>query len=260
MDITIDKRYTFDNFIVKGGNELAYKASLAAALNPGNFSPLFIVGGVGLGKTHLLHAVRNHISENTPLKVQYFSVKDFPKYPKSIIKSDVLLLDDIQFLAVKRSFQRDLLYVFDMLHSSQRQITIAGTQYPQEIPNLNKPLISRFGWGLVVDIKSPKDDFRTDHKYSTGDIQEVVAHFFNIEVSGLVSRNRCKDMAYPRHIAMYLCRKLMNLSFPKIAKDFARKDHTTVLSAVNKIEGMVPKNKELRTILEDMETFIKIIH
>lgn len=252
--------YTFDNFIVKRDNELAYKASLAVALNPGNLSPLFIVGGVGSGKTHLLHAIRNHISENTSLKVQYFSVKDFPKYPKGIIKLDVLLLDDIQLLAVKRSFQRNLLYVFDMLHNSWRQIIIAGTQYPQEIPNLNKLLVSRLGWGLIVDIKFPKDDFKIDYKYSTEDIQEVVAHFFNIGVSELVSRNRCKDIAYPRHIAMYLCRKLMNLSFSRIAKDFTRKDHTTVLSAVNKIEGMMPKNKKLCTILEDIETFIKIFH
>lgn len=260
MDISIDKRYTFDNFIVKRNNELAYKASLAAALSPGNFSPLFIVGGRGSGKTHLLCAIKNHISENTPLKVQYFSVKDFPKYPKAIIKLDVLLLDEIQLLAVKRIFQRNLLYVFNMLYSSQRQIIMAGTQYPQEIPNLDKFLMSRFGWGLIVHIKSPKDDVKTDRKYSTEDIQEVVAHFFNIGVLELVSRNKHKDIAYPRHIAMYLCRKLMNLSFSRIAKDFARKDHTTVLSAVNKIEERLPKNKKLRAMLEDIETLIKIVH
>lgn len=260
MSISVNKKYTFDNFVVKRDNELAYKASLVAALNPGNFSPLFIVGEVGSGKTHLLHAIRNYISENTPLKVQYFSVKDFPKYPKSIIKLDVLLLDDIQFLAVKRGSQKDLLYIFDILHGSQKQITIAGTQYPQEIPNLNRLLISRFRWGLIVDIKSPKEDFKTDYKYSLGDIQEIVAHFFNIEVSDLLSRDKRKNIAYPRHIAMYLCRKLMNLSFLRIAKGFARKDHTTIISAVNKIEEMIPKDKELHTMLEDIETFIKTIY
>jgi chromosomal replication initiator protein len=168
-------RFTFDNFVVGSSNQFAHAASLAVANQPGNaYNPLFIYGGVGLGKTHLLHAISAHILHRTPnLLVEYLSAETFvndlisaiqyesmPEFQKKYRSIDVLLVDDVQFMATKERTQEEFFHTFNALYDSQKQIVVTSDKVPKDIPELEERLQSRFEWGLIADIQPPDMETR----------------------------------------------------------------------------------------------------
>jgi chromosomal replication initiator protein len=166
-------KYTFDNFVVGASNQFANAACLAVANLPAkNYNPLFIYGGVGLGKTHLLHAIGNHILQNHILleikKICYLSSEEFTnelinsiRYEKmdefrnKFRKMDILLIDDIQFIAGKERTQAEFFHTFNSLYEGRKQIVVTSDKFPKDIPNFEERLRSRFEWGLIADIQRP---------------------------------------------------------------------------------------------------------
>jgi len=194
----LNPRYTFDKFVVGKGNELAHAACLAVAKKPGEvYNPLFIYGGVGLGKTHLMQAVGNYVLNNTNLKVLYVTSEKFTndfiqlvqqgeakKFKDKYRQVDVLMIDDIQFLAGKEQTQEEFFHTFNALHQENKQIIISSDRPPKAIPALEHRLVSRFEWGMIVDIGVPDLETRiaiiktklTEKKYNlTDDIIKYIA-------------------------------------------------------------------------------------
>lgn len=313
----INERYTFENFIVGSGNELAYAACQAIAQNPGTkYNPLFVYGGVGIGKTHLVQAVGNAIlAKNPEAKVVYVSSEQFVqefidavRYKKNTDfasyyrNADVLIIDDMQFIAGKDKTQEEFFHTFNALHQANKQIIISSDKPPREIPTLEERLQSRFAWGMSIDMQIPDFETRcaiiqtksgshnvtlqpdvveflanlvqtnirelegalnqllafcemrgldpelgiaksllgsakTRPKHiSAKQIIERTAKHFQIEMEDILGPKRDKDIVVPRQIAMYMLRSELHLSFPKIARELGRKDHTTAIHSVEKIE------------------------
>ena len=168
--LTLTPKYTFDNFVVGSGNRFAHAACLAVAQSPSkSYNPLFVYGGVGLGKTHLMQAIGRHIAQqNVKTKVLYISSEKFTNEMIDSIRDDrtvafrdkyrsvdVLLIDDIQFLAGKERTQEEFFHTFNTLYDSNKQIVITSDSPPKDIPTLENRLISRFEWGLITDIQPP---------------------------------------------------------------------------------------------------------
>ena len=166
----LNPRYTFDDFIIGSSNRFAHAASLAVSETPAKaYNPLFIYGGVGLGKTHLMHAIGNRIaSSNKNLKVLYISSEQFTNQLIGAIQNrttvkfrqlyrgvDILLIDDIHFIGGKESTQEEFFHTFNALHDAHKQIVISSDRSPKDIPGLEERLVSRFDWGLVTDIQAP---------------------------------------------------------------------------------------------------------
>jgi chromosomal replication initiator protein len=171
----LNNRYTFDRFVIGTGNQFAHAASVAVANDPGNsYNPLFIYGGVGLGKTHLLHAIGNAALAKSPrLKVCYIPAEKFTNDLIASLRSgkmsdfkeryrnvDLLLMDDVQFIAGKRSTQEEFFHTFNELYSTRRQVVVTSDKFPKEIPDLEERIQSRFEWGLVADIQPPDIETR----------------------------------------------------------------------------------------------------
>jgi len=316
--INLNPRYTFDTYVVGSGNRLAHAACQAVAEKPARaYNPLFLYGGVGLGKTHLLHAIGNACYADG-LNVLYVSSEEFTNDMISAIRThttqafrekyrsaDVLLVDDIQFIAGKESTQEEFFHTFNTLHGQDKQIIVSSDRPPKSLVTLEERLRSRFEWGLTADIQAP--DFETrlailrskaertgrhisdeilesvakqvqsnirelegalnriiafadlsgspltpslvevalsDLLPVRGEVEparvvDLVARKFNLTVEKLLSRDRTKDVAHPRQIAMYLLREEAKISFPQIGEVLGGRDHSTVMSAIEKIKDQI---------------------
>ena len=337
----LNPKYTFDTFVIGNNNKFAQAAAYVVAEAPATaYNPLFIYGGVGLGKTHLMHAIGNQILKNNPnTKILYVTSEQFINELVNSIKDanfknelfrnkyrniDVLLIDDIQFIAGKKMGQEEFFHTFNTLHQSGKQIIISSDKPPRDIPLLEERLKSRFEWGILADISMP--DYETllailrkkvqleniiiedyilsviatkidtnirelegalnkivayaslthspitiemaekaindivlqKEKIISADyIQEIVAKYFNIDKKDLISSKKSNDIAYPRQIAMYLCRTIGQMSFPKIGGEFGNRDHTTVMHAFNKIEKEVKENTNTKLIVDSVKNIIR---
>ena len=335
-------KYTFDGFVKAKSNELACATAIAVAQSPGTtaYNPLFLYGGVGLGKTHLMHSIGNYITENDPnLKVLYCSTETFVndlitsiqqernnEFREKYRATDILLIDDIQFLAGKERTQEEFFHTFNILRDSNKQIVISSDKPPKELKTLEDRLISRFGQGIIVDLKLPdvetriailqkkaqsdnmiipKDviSFIANNFYSNirdlegalnrviafsrlervdsislsyakealkelliekekkvvdaDHIQTVVATYYNITPEQIRSKARTKNISYPRHVAMYMCRKLLTLNFAEIGETFGR-DHSTIMHGCTKVKEMLEdtedkKHEDLKQSLIEIE-------
>jgi len=318
-------RYTFDSFVVGSGNQLAHAAARAVAENPARaYNPLFLYGGVGLGKTHLLHAV-GHACMQSNLAVCYVSSEEFTNDLINAIRThttdafreryrrvDVLLIDDIQFIAGKESTQEEFFHTFNTLHGQDKQIVISSDRPPRSLVTLEERLRSRFEWGLTVDIQAPNFETRVAILRSKAEranrhidqslleliarrvqsnirelegsltrvlafadlsgvalserlvetalsdllpskgaltaehIIEVVAQQFDVDEDRLLSRDRSREVALPRQIAMYLIRNETTASLPQIGEALGGRDHTTVMYGCEKIANVIETDESLR--------------
>ena len=335
---TLNPKYTFESFVVGNNNRFAHAAALAVAEAPAtSYNPLFIYGGVGLGKTHLMHAIGNSILKNNrDSKILYVTSEKFTNQLINAIKDnkneqfrtkyrniDVLLIDDIQFIAGKERIQEEFFHTFNTLHESGKQIILSSDRPPKDIQLLEDRLKSRFEWGLIADISNPDYETRLailrkkaqldniiiddeilsnianridsnirelegtlnkliakssltnssitmemaekaindivsqkDKVISSDFIQETVAKYFNISAKDLKGSKRSNDIAFPRQIAMFLCRNVAQMSLPQIGKDFGKRDHTTVMHACNKIEKEVKDNQNTKLIVESVKNIL----
>ncbi len=330
----LNERYTFDNFIVGSGNELAYAACQAVATSPGlKYNPLFLYGGVGIGKTHLIQAVGNAVLANKPgAHIVYVSIEQFVqefldaiRYKKNTDfagyyrSADVLIIDDIQFIAGKEKTQDEFFHTFNALHQANKQIIISSDKPPRDIQTLDDRLRSRFTMGMAIDMQTP--DFetrcaiiqtkagshsvtlpqpvveylanlvqtnirelegalnqllawcemrglepdlaiattllgtgRTRPKHlSARTIIERTAKHFQIPMEDILGPKRDKDIVVPRQVAMYILRSELHLSFPKIARELGRKDHTTAIHSVDKIEKEISYDADIKTAVSEIK-------
>jgi chromosomal replication initiator protein len=331
----LNPKYTFDTFVIGNSNRFAHAASLAVAESPAKaYNPLFIYGGVGLGKTHLMHAIGHYISRyNQYLRVLYVSSERFTNELINAIKDDtneefrykyrnidVLLIDDIQFIGGKERTQEEFFHTFNALYEANKQIIISSDKPPKDILTLEERLRSRFEWGLIADIQPPDLETRiailrkkaqiegihihddilvfiadkiasnirelegalnkvvafstlSDSEITMENVNEAlkeilsanknkildskaiintVARYFGIRPEDFKSKKRSRDIAYPRQIAMFLCRELTDLSLPKIGDIFGGRDHSTVIHACDKISEEKEQNNETRRAIEEL--------
>lgn len=314
----LNERYSFENFVVGASNELAYAACQAIVNDPGNkYNPFFIYGGVGIGKTHLIQAVGNAVLAKQPnALVIYASTEQFVqefvdalRFKKNTSEfagfyrsADVLIVDDVQFLAGKEKIQEEFFHTFNALYQANKQIIMSSDKPPKDIPTLEERLRSRFAWGMTLDMQTPDLETRVailqskaasqgtsltppvaeflaqrissnirelegalnqllaycemrsvepdlqvassmfeggknrPKHISARQIIERTAKHFHISIEEILGPKRDRDIVVPRQIAMYMLRSELHLSFPKIAHELGRKDHTTAIHSVEKIE------------------------
>lgn len=331
----LNPKYTFDSFVVGENNRFAHAAALAVSEAPGTaYNPLFLYGGVGLGKTHLMHSIGNEIlKQNRNFNVLYVTSEKFTNHLIASIKEgkmesfrntyrniDVLLIDDIQFLAGKERNQEEFFHTFNALHEAGKQIILSSDRPPRDIQPLEDRLRTRFEWGLIADISNPDYETRmailqkkaqldgliidndilsniatkidtnirelegvlnklvatsklknqplsialsedaiadvVSHKnrvLSIEYIQEVVAKYFDVTLDDLKGSRRSSDVVFPRQIAMYLCKNVAQISFPKIGQAFGKRDHSTVMHACEKIENEIKENPNTKLIVETVK-------
>ncbi len=334
---SLKEKYTFENFVMGPSNRFAHAAALAVVNSPGKvYNPLFLYGGVGLGKTHLMHAIGNEILKKNPdMRVLYISSEKFltdfiasiregkpREFQNKYRNIDVLLVDDIQFLYTKERTQEEFFHTFNALYDADKAIILSADRHPRDIKSLEDRLRSRFEWGLITDIQVPDletriailqkkalsdnvdipDDVlyfiasRIDsnirelegaltrvkaqssldqeeitvelaNRAMSGNypterkaeitlelIQDVTASYFKITTEDLLSKKRSQDVAFPRQVAMYLCRTLTDTSTTKIGEYFGGKDHSTVLHSCEKIakkrEGDSHFNQKLNELID----------
>lgn len=346
MRTTLNPMFTFESFVVGSSNEFAHAAARAVADNPGfTYNPLFIYGKTGLGKTHLMQAIANHITQRDSNATVMF-VKSEPflndlinairtskteEFRKRYRQADVLLIDDIQFIAGKESTQEEFFHTFNDLHENNKQIILSSDKPPKEINKLEERLQSRFEGGLIADVQPPnyetklailmkkaKDitsqggfkcevsteildliatkvssnirslegalkkiiaysvlngripniveaeialrDFLTStnsKRITSKHILQAVCEYYDISEEEIVSNKKNQSVTYPRQIAMFLTRKLMDISYKNIAEIYGKNDHTTVKHAYEKIEKEVQNSIEMRTIVDDFIAKLK---
>ncbi len=335
----LNPRFHFNSFVVGNNNRLAHAAALAVAQSPARaYNPLFIYGKVGLGKTHLLQAIGHYITENSELTFTYLSSEQFTNELINAIRddkttafrrryrnTDVLMVDDIHFLAGKERTQEEFFHTFNALHEAHKQIVLSSDRPPIEIPTLEKRLQSRFEWGLIADIQSPDletriailkkkaeienmelpdevatfiaERIKTNIRKLEGCLVRITAHsslfkekidmnsvkeilkgilpeekprpitvelvqktvskYYKIKESTIKGKKRSRSIAFPRQIAMYLCRELTEDSFPEIGAKFGGKDHTTVMYAYRKIVERAKKDEVLSSELKELDNILK---
>ena len=337
---TLNTKYTFENYVVGANNQFCHAAALRVAEQPGkSYNPLFIYGGVGLGKTHLLHAIGNSVIEKDPTaKVLYMSSEAFTnelilalrfakmdEFKKKLRSINVLLIDDIQFISGKERTQEEFFHTFNSLYAAKNQIIITSDRLPSDIPGIEERLQTRFSWGLTADLQAPDFETRvailnrkaaienfalpedvshfiaenissnvrelegaltrlnalvnlqniplnrdTAHtalkaiiqprkvQISVGDIKKAVATKFNIKVTDIISKRRTKNLSFPRHIAMYLCRKHTTASYPDIGEEFGGRDHSSVIHAANVVSSKIKTDSEVKELILDIEEILGI--
>lgn len=337
----LDSKSTFDSFVVGPSNQFSYHVALAVAETPGTaYNPLFIYGGAGLGKTHLLKAIGTYVRTSYPyMKVCYITSEQFTNdFIKSIgdksrtagfrrmyRENDVLLVDDIQFIAGKEGTQTEFFHTFNTLREAGKQIVMTSDRPPGEIGNIEERLRTRFGGGLIADIQPPDletriailrrkaqaeghtipDDVlalvadrfssnirelwgallrvvafssvthhaidlelaqsvlkdiipeRSVRPISISTIKEEVCRFYGISKGDLVGNKRSQSIVYPRQIAMYLSRELTDHSLPKIGGEFGGRDHTTVMYANNKIQGLMTAQRDVYNQIQTLTNLIR---
>ena len=334
---SLNPRNTFENFVVGPNNQLAHAASLAVAQAPAQaYNPLFIHGSTGLGKTHLMHAIGHSILQRNPeARIAYLSTEKFTneyihaiqenaltKFRQRYRSVDVLLVDDVQFLAGKERIQEEFFHTFNDLFESQKQIVISSDRPVTEIATLEARLVSRFQWGLSADISSP--DFETrvailktkaatlkiqlpmpviefmaqhisknirrlegalikissyaaltgktldlasaehllkdvlmeeaQNRLNIEGIQKRVADHYQIRHSDMTSKRRPNAIAFPRQIAMYLCRQLTRHSLQEVGDAFGGRDHGTVIHAIKTVENMMEQDDSVRGSVDFLKT------
>ena len=332
---SLNPKSTFETFVTGSSNRFAHAAAMAVAESPGKvYNPFFMYGGVGLGKTHLMHAIGNRVLQNHPeMRVLYVSSEQFTNEIIRAIQEgkaelfrqkyrtiDILMVDDIQFLSGKQSTQEEFFNTFNALHVADKQIILSSDRPPREVQKLEDRLRSRFEGGLITDIQAPdletriailKNKALLDHVDVPNDvlmfianridsnirelegaltrvvayaslikkpvttevvaealkdvfpnnrkkevtlevIQEIVASYFKIKIEDLHAKKRTRSIAFPRQIAMYLCRELTDTSLPQIGNFFGGRDHTTVLHAYDKINKEREDNPKLHKIINDL--------
>lgn len=329
----LNPRYTFDNFIVGSSNDLAHAACQAIAANPGTkYNPLYLYGGSGLGKTHLMQAVGNEIIKRQPsARVLYTTTETFVSefldsirfkkkgFSDKYRNVDVLIVDDMQFIANKEKTQDEFFHTFNDLHQNDKQIIISSDKPPKSIPTLTDRLRSRFEWGMTIDVQMPDyetrcaiitakaglsdvelsadvveylaTNFKTNIRELEGALNQLLAYaemqnitpdaetaegllgnikrsrpqhitakqiidktarHFGVEVKDVCSPKRDKYIMQPRQIAMYLLRSELKMSFPKIAQELGRKDHTTAIHSVDKISKEMLISVNVREQINDI--------
>jgi chromosomal replication initiator protein len=336
LSASLNPKHTFSNFVVGPSNELAYAAALASAGGGGpRYNPLFIAGGTGLGKTHLMHAIAHKVLENSPnARVIYTSAEHFTnEFIEALqhhrmdefrsryrTECDLLLLDDIQFLAGREQTQEEFFHTFNALRDADKPIIVTSDKYPQQLQRMPERLVSRFTSGLVADIQVPQLETRVaiirkkaqlegiplsdevatllaeavknnvrelegalirlaakssltgraidaafaqselarvvPHRpdvMSVEDIQRAVCSHFRLSNAELLSKDRHKSVAFARQVAMYLCRQRLKCSFPELGRAFGNRDHTTVMSAVRRVEQLRAKDPQVNAHLEAIE-------
>lgn len=332
----LNPRYVFDSFVIGNSNRFAHAASLAVAEAPARaYNPLFIYGGVGLGKTHLMHAIGHYIIRQNPsLRVLYVSSERFTNELINAIKDDknelfraryrnidILLIDDIQFIGGKERTQEEFFHTFNALYEANKQIIMTSDRPPRDMTTLEERLRSRFEWGLTADIQSPDLETRiailqkkaqleriiipnevmvfiaeniasnirelegalnkviafssltgkeitldsatealsemlaahSNRVIDCSSIIDAVARYFDLKAADFKSKNRSREVSYPRQIAMYLCRDMTDLSLPKIGVVFGGRDHTTVMHACDKINEERQTNPDTRRTVEELK-------
>ena len=336
----LNPKYVFENYVMGNSNRFAYAAALAVANNPAStYNPLFLYGGVGLGKTHLMHAIGNRIKQNDPtMKVLYISSENFTNeiinsiynknteaFRRKYRNIDCLIIDDIQFIKGKEQTQVEFFHTFNDLRDSNKQIIISSDRLPKEIETLEDRMRSRFESGLIADIQPPDLETRmailrqkaVNDKIElpnevltllatsiTSNIREIegvytkvvaysslmnvpvtlditkkilddmgnivqvkqitfesitqaVAEHYHIKVDELFNKKRTQNIAYPRQIAMYLCRELADMSYPRIGELFGGRDHTTVIHAYEKISNKSKIDSKLQNDLNALKDLLK---
>lgn len=333
-ELQINERYTFEAFVVGESNRLAAAAAKSVAENPGRtYNPLFVFGRVGLGKTHLIQAIANTIQARNPSAVVRYQTTE--KFVNDVVQGirfermnsiratyracDVLLIDDIQFIAGKEASQAEFFHTFNALHQAGKQVVVTSDKLPHEIPDLEERVRSRFIWGLIVDLQPPELETRiaivkkkaeTDAICVRDDVAMFIAQtvrsnvrelegclirasayaqlmnqpltvelarqvlkdvlpgkgkltpeviikatckHYEVKMADLKGKARARTIALPRQVAMYLCRKHTDASYPDIGQAFGGKDHTTALHAFRTIATRVEQDQDLRRSVEVIE-------
>lgn len=325
QNTNVNPRYTFENFIVGSSNRMAHAASQAVADNPAHaYNPLFLYGSVGQGKTHLLHAIGNTALKQG-LQVLYVSSEEFANDLINSIRThntqafrdryrsiDVLLIDDIQFIAGKESTQEEFFHTFNTLHGQEKQIVISSDRPPKAMVTLEERLRSRFEWGLTVDIQPADLEMRAAILRSKAEranrnvpaeildsiarqvqsnirelegaltrvlayadlsgktlspelvqvaladllpqrsaleprqVVKLVASTFGLSTERLLGRDRSREVALPRQVAMYILREEENISLPQIGEALGGRDHSTVMYACEKVADLMERDDRLR--------------
>jgi chromosomal replication initiator protein len=328
-------KYTFDNFVIGASNQFAHAACVAVANQPGDhYNPLFIYGGVGLGKTHLVNAIGHHsVTQRPGLKVAYLSSESFmneliaslrrdrmDEFKRKFRNVDILILDDVQFIAGKERTQEEFFHTFNSLYDSHKQIVITSDKFPKEIPGIEDRLRNRFEWGLIADIQPPDMETRVailqkkaevegvqlphdvaiflasnidsnvrelegsltrlgafasltkatitvdltkellrntlkgaQREITVENIQKTICDYYNIRLGDLKAKRRTQNIALPRQVAMYLCRKYTETSFPAIGDKFGGRDHSTVIHASKTIERKIKEDPHMQKTIEKLE-------